>query len=90
MKVDTPEIVFSILLTRLVEFCVFNTFLTHYVFNFFKSIGTVFDWSTSKSSALVFRLFRSFRTLPNLLISSLSTSTFKAIKYMLIKSPSVA
>ena len=88
MKVDAPEIVFSISLTRLVSWIPYkslNKSLTYYVFNFFKSTGTVFDLSTSKSSALVFRLFKLFRILPNLLIYSLSTSAFKAVK-----SPSVA
>ena len=48
-----------------------------------KSIGTVFNLPTSNSSYFVFKLFKLVETFTSLLISSLSTSTFKAIKYFL-------
>ena len=48
---------------------------------FFESTGTVFNLAISKSS--VFKLFKLVGTLTNLLMSYLSTSTFKAIKSFL-------
>ena len=47
------------------------------------SIGTAFNSPTSKSSTFGFNLFRPLGTLTNLLMSSLSTSAFKAIKSFL-------
>ena len=51
---------------------------------FFKSTGTAFNLpTTSKSSTFVFKLFELVGTLTNLLMSSLSTSAFNAIKSFL-------
>ena len=51
--------------------------------NFFKSIGTVFNLPTSKSSRFIFKLFWSVGILTGLLISSVSTSACKAMKSFL-------
>ena len=48
--------------------------------NFYKSTGTVFISPTSKLSTFVFKLLKLVRILTSLLMSSLSTSAFKAIK----------
>ena len=50
--------------------------------NSFKSTGKVFNLSTSKSSTYIFKLSRPVRTLTNLLMSSLSTTPFQAIKLL--------
>ena len=50
---------------------------------FFKSIGTIFKLLKSKSSTFVFKLFTKVETFTNLLMFSLSTSVFKAIKSLL-------
>ena len=47
------------------------------------STGTVFNLPTSKSSTFDFKLFQLVGTSKNLLMSSLSTSAFKAIKSFL-------
>ena len=47
---------------------------------FFKSTGTVFNLSASKSSSFVFKFFKPVETLTNLLISILSTLAIKAMK----------
>ena len=47
--------------------------------NFFKSIGTIFHLPTSNPFIFVFELFKLVLTLVSLSMSSLSTSTFKAI-----------
>ena len=64
-----------------------NVFFTTSVltasFNFFKSIGTLFNLPTSESSTFGFKSFKPIGTLTNLLMSSLSTSAFKAIKSFL-------
>ena len=65
------------------EFCVAKTILSITLLNYFKSIGTVFDLPKSKSSLFVFKLFKLVGILTNLLMSSLSTSDFKAIKSLL-------
>ena len=51
--------------------------------NFFKSTGTVFNLQASKSSSFVFKLFKLVGTLTSWLMSSLSTSAFKGIRYLL-------
>ena len=48
--------------------------------NFFKSLETVFNLSTSKSPTFAFQLFRLVGTLVSLVMSSLSNSAFKAAK----------
>ena len=52
--------------------------LNHLIF--FKSTGTLSNFSTSKSSPFVFEIFKPVGMLTNLLISSLSILIFKAIK----------
>ena len=49
----------------------------------FKSTAIVFNLSTSKSSTIVFTLFKQIVTLTNLSKSGLSTSAFKEIKWIL-------
>ena len=49
----------------------------------FKSTAIVFNLSTSKSSTIVFTLFKQLVTLTNLSKSGLSTSAFKEIKWIL-------
>ena len=46
-------------------------------------MGTVFNLTTSKSSTFIFKFIKSVRTLAGFLMSSLSTSAFKAIKSLL-------
>ena len=46
---------------------------------FFKSTGTVYTLPTGKCSTFVFKWFKIVGTLTNLLMSSLSTSTFKDV-----------
>ena len=65
------------------EFCICNDFIIYYSLIFFKSTGTVYNLTTSKSSTFVSKLFKLVGTLTNLLMSSLSTSAFKAIKSFL-------
>ena len=49
-----------------------------------------FNLPTSKSFTFAFKLFKLLRTITNLLISSLSTSAFKAIKYFLVAKSDVS
>ena len=58
--------------------------------NFPKSTGTVFNSPTFKSFTFLFKLFKLVGTLINLLISSLSTSAFKAIKSFLASKSDVS
>ena len=51
--------------------------------NYFKSTRTVFSSPTSESSTFVFKLFKLVGTLTSLLMCSLSTSAFKAMKSFL-------
>ena len=68
--------VFSLLNFVLLTTSSFTTLL-----NFFKSIGTVLNLSTFKLSTFVFKLNQtSWNINLNLLMSSLSTPAFKAIK----------
>ena len=60
-----------------------TTSLSTISLKFFKSTGTVFKLPKSKSSTFVLRLFKLVGTLTGLLITSLSTSAFKAITYFL-------
>ena len=71
--------------------CFFSQLLysLHYLF-FSKSIGTVFNFLTSKFSIFVFELFKSVVLLTNLLMSGLATSTFKAIKSFLVDKSNVS
>ena len=63
---------------RVLDFAFLTTsFLTT---SFFMSTETVFNLPTSKSSTFVFELFKAVGTWVSLLISSLSTSAFEAMK----------
>ena len=56
------------------NYVVWTTFLSTALFNFFMSVGTVFNLPTSKSSTFVFKLFKLVGTLTNLLMSTFLTS----------------
>ena len=70
--------IFSVL-----NFVFFTTWFSTKWFNFFKSIEKMFNLPASKSSSFVFKLFKLVGTSINLLMSSLSTSAFKATKTFL-------
>ena len=64
----------------MLNFVFLATSLCTISFNFFKSTGPPFNLPTSKSSNFVFILFKLVGTLVSLLMSSLSTSAFRAIE----------
>ena len=63
----------------LLNFVFLITSLSTTSLSFFKSIGTVFNITTSKASTFVFKLFKRAGKFTSLLMSSLPTSAFKAI-----------
>ena len=74
----------------MLNFVSLTTSLSTTSLNFFKSTGTVFNLSISKSSTFVFKFFKLLGTLTNLLMSSLSTSAFKATKSFLAATSDVS
>ena len=83
IEVFASAILFSKLFTfvfSVLNFVISTKSLSTTLLNFFKPRGTVFKLSTSKSSYFVSKLFKLLGTLPNLLLSSLSTSDLKAMK----------
>ena len=67
--------------SSVLNFVVLITSLSTASLNFFKSIGTVFNLRTSKSSTFVFKLFKLVGTFKSLLMANLSTSAFEAINF---------
>ena len=66
----------------MLNFVFLTTSLSTASLNFFKYKGTI-HLPTSKLSAFAFKLSKEVGALTNLLMSSLSTSTFKAVKSFL-------
>ena len=86
MKVVASGIFFSKLCTfdfSHLNFIFLTTLLPTTSLNFFKSTGTAFNLPRSRSSTFVFKLFKLVEKLVSLLMSSLLTSAFKAIRYLL-------
>ena len=82
----TSEIFFSKLFTfvfGVLNFVFLTTSLSTRSLNFYKSAGEVFNLPASKSSTIAFKLFKLAQRLTGLLMSNLSTSAFKAIKWIL-------
>ena len=73
----------------MLNFVFLTTSLFTKPFNLFKSTGMVFNLPTSKPSTFVFKSFELVGTLTSLLMSNLSTSAFKAIKYFLVDTSDV-
>ena len=86
IKVVALVIFFSELFTlvfSVLNFLLLTTSLSYTSPDFFKSAGTVLNLPTSKSSSFVSKLFKLVGKLVSLLMSSLPTSAFKAIKHFL-------
>ena len=86
IKVVASEIFFSKLFTfvfGVLNFVFLTTSLSTTSLNFYKSTGAVFNLPASKSSTIAFKLFKLVQTLTGLLMSNLSTSAFKALKWIL-------
>ena len=64
-------------------FVFLTTSLSNALLNSFKPTGRVFNFQTFKLPTFVFELSKLVETLTNLLMSSLPTSAFKAIKSFL-------
>ena len=86
IKIVASGMLFSNLFTfelSLLNFDFLTTSLLTTSRNSFKSTGTVFNLSTSKSSTSISKLLKPVTTLTNLLMSSLSATPFQAIKLLL-------
>ena len=86
IKVVSSGIFFSKLFTfafSAMNFLFLTTLLSTTSLNFFEPTGTIFNLPTSKSSTFLFELLKLLGTLVSLLMSILSTLTFKPVKSFL-------